>query len=347
VRDARLLPARLLVTDDNKVNRLLLARSLELQGHTVAQAANGLAALEMLRAGTYDLMLLDIEMPEMDGFQVLEHIAGDVQLRDFPVIVTSSLEGVEHVVRCIELGAEDYLMKPVNPVLLKARIGASLEKKRLRDQQKELVRRFATSEVAQDLQESGFMLGGRKVHASVMFSDIRGFTTLVELRPPEEVIELLNTYYTLMFDAITGQGGVVNQMVGDGLMAIFGAPLPLADPAGSAVAAAREMIELVGLFNREQAAASKPEIRIGIGIATGDVVAGYTGTQQRATYTCVGDTVNVAARLEARTKEAGHPILIDGATRQLLGDGAAVESLGTVPIKGKAAPVEVYAVVAR
>ena len=155
--------ARLLVVDDNKVNRLLLTRRLELQGHRVATAENGRVALEMLRRESFDLLLLDIEMPEMDGFQVLEQLVGDRQLRDLPVIVTSSLEGVDNVVRCIELGAEDYLTKPVNPVLLKARIGASLEKKRLRDQQKELVRRFATPEVAQDLQSSGFALGGKRV----------------------------------------------------------------------------------------------------------------------------------------------------------------------------------------
>ena len=165
----------------------------------------------------------------MDGFQVLEQLTGDAKLRDLPVIVTSSLEGVTNIARCIELGAEDYLHKPINAVLLKARIGASLEKKRLRDQQKELVRRFATSEVAQDLQQSGFALGGRRVQATVMFCDIRSFTSLVESQPPEETIELLNVYYTLMFDAINGQGGVVNQMIGDGLMAIFGAPLPLPD----------------------------------------------------------------------------------------------------------------------
>jgi class 3 adenylate cyclase len=181
------------------------------------------------------------------------------------------------VVRCVELGAEDFLTKPVNPVLLKARIGASLEKKRLRDMQKELVRRFATSEVAQDLAQSGFALGGHHIRASVMFSDIRGFTEMVESQPPDETIDLLNTYYTLMFDAISGRGGVVNQMVGDGLMAIFGAPLPLPDPAGSAVTAAREMIEMIDLFNTERTSQGKVPIRIGIGIATGDVVAGYTG----------------------------------------------------------------------
>src|SRR5512140_3633874 len=130
--------ARLLVVDDNKVNRLLLMRSVELMGHRVAAAENGRRALEMLRSEPFDLVLLDMEMPEMDGFQVLEEMASDLQLRDVPVIVTSSLEGVDNIARCIELGADDYLAKPVNPVLLKARLRASLEKQRLRDQQQEL-----------------------------------------------------------------------------------------------------------------------------------------------------------------------------------------------------------------
>jgi adenylate cyclase len=334
--------ARLLVVDDNKVNRLLLARSLELQGHSVALAENGRVALDMLRREPFDLLLLDIEMPEMDGLQVLEQLKTDRQLRDLPVIVTSAIEGLDNVVRCIELGAEDYLHKPVNPVLLKARINASLEKKRLRDQQKELVRRFATSEVAQDLDASGFALGGHRVQATVMFSDIRGFTSVAEQLPPEETIELLNTYYTLMFDAISGQGGVVNQMVGDGLMAVFGAPLPLADPCGAAVRAALDMIEMVELFNREPERKGKPVIAIGIGIASGSVIAGYTGTQQRATYTCVGDAVNVAARLEAHTKTARHSVLTDDATRIGLGERCQFEALGAVALKGKSGPLEVY-----
>ena len=142
--------ARLLVVDDNKVNRLLLGRNIEQMGHKVTTVENGRLALQTLKREPFDLMLLDIEMPEMDGFQVLGEMAKDLELRDFPVIVTSSLEGVENVVRCIELGAEDYLTKPVNPVLLKARIGASLEKKRLRDQQKELVRRSEERRVGKE-----------------------------------------------------------------------------------------------------------------------------------------------------------------------------------------------------
>jgi class 3 adenylate cyclase len=289
-------------------------------------------------------MLLDIEMPEMDGFQVLDAMAKDLELRDFPVIVTSSLEGLENVVRCIELGAEDYLSKPVNPVLLKARIGASLEKKRLRDLQKELVRRFATAEVAEDLQQTGFSLGGKRVRGSVLFADIREFTPLAESQPPEETIELLNTYYTLMFNAISGHGGIVSQIAGDGLMAVFGAPLPLADHCDAAVRAALEMIELIELFNVEQGVSNKPPIRIGIGIASGEMVAGYTGTNERATYTCIGDTVNVASRLEGHTKVAEREILIDGETRSGLRDDIEVDSLGPVAIRGKAQPVEVFAV---
>jgi len=338
--------SRVLIADDNKVNRLLLSRSVELLGHRIALAENGRIALDKLRNEPCDLLLLDIEMPELDGFAVLEQLKADLKLRDVPVIVTSSIEGLDNIIRCIELGAEDYLPKPVNQVLLKARIGASLEKKRLRDEQKALVQRFATSEVAEHLLQSGFALGGKRVHASVMFSDIRGFTALVESQGPEETIEFLNTYYTLMFDAISSHGGVVTLMIGDGLMAVFGAPLPLDDCAGSAVAAAQEMVELIEQFNHERSAVDKAAIRIGVGVATGDVVAGYTGTQQRATYTCVGDTVNLAARLEAHTKVAGCGILIDDATQRALGGRVPMQSLGEVPFKGKAATVEIFSVMA-
>src|SRR5215831_13430290 len=123
----------ILVVDDNAVNRLTLARSLELQGHSVALAEGGQQALDMVRAGSYDVVLLDIVMPDMDGFQVLERMKAEQSLRDIPVIVISALEDVESAVRCIELGAEDYLPKPFDPVLLRARLRASLQKKKLRD----------------------------------------------------------------------------------------------------------------------------------------------------------------------------------------------------------------------
>jgi len=334
----------LLIVDDNKVNRILLARAVEQLGHQIETAENGRQALEKLRAGSFDLVLLDIEMPEMDGYQVLEACLQDSELRNIPVIMTSSLDEIDSVVKCIELGAEDYLNKPVNPVLLRARVHASLEKKQLRDEQRKLIRTFTTKEVAEELLKSGFSLGGKFMNASVMFADIRSFTTLTESRPPAEIIELLNDYFALMFDAITGNGGSVNQIIGDGLMAIFGAPVHHEDHCERAVNAALEMLELLDGLNQNQAVQKKPQIKIGIGIASGQVIAGFTGTQHRATYTCVGDTVNLASRIESHTKVAGKPILIDHHTRQGLSENIQVEDLGEITFKGKNEAVTVFAV---
>jgi adenylate cyclase len=339
-----LAAGRVLVVDDNRVNSLLLGRALEQQGLRVEFAVNGRHALDLLGQGGFDLMLLDVEMPEVDGYEVLAELKGDPHLREVPVIMTSALDELDSVARCIELGAEDYLTKPVNPVLLKARIQSSLARKRLHDEQRELISKFATHAVAEDLLTSGFALGGKFVEAAAMFCDIRSFTTIVESQGPTETIELLNDYYTLMMDAIGGQGGVVNQMVGDGLMAIFGAPAPTPDFRSHAVTAARQMVELIDLFNHDQAALGRMQIKIGVGIASGQVIAGYTGTQHRATYTCVGDPVNLAARLESHTKEVGRPILIDENTRAGLDGEIEVRPEGELLLKGKTQAVNVFSV---
>jgi class 3 adenylate cyclase len=337
-------PGVVLVADDNRMNRLLLGRSLEQRGHTVVFAEHGREALDLLRQQRFDVLLLDVLMPELDGYRVLEELKADMYLRDLPVIMTSAIDELDSVVRCVEMGAEDYLTKPINPVLLYARINSSLEKKRLRDQQRELISKFATKEVADDLLTSGFSLGGKHVEATAMFCDIRSFTSIAEALEPDETIELLNDYYTLMMDAIGGEGGIVNQMVGDGLMAIFGAPTPREDHRLRAVLAGCQMVELIRLFNAEQASQGKVEIEIGVGIASGQVVAGYTGTLHRATYTCVGDTVNIAARLEAQTKELKRPILIDENTRGGLDERVTADPQGELPLKGKRDAVRVYAV---
>jgi class 3 adenylate cyclase len=337
-------PGHLLVVDDNKVNRILLSRGLEQQGHKVDTAENGRQALEKLRVDSFDLVLLDIEMPEMNGYQVLETCLQDPELRDIPIIMTSSLDEIDSVVKCVELGAEDYLNKPVNPILLRARVNASLEKKRLRDEQRKLFRTFATKEVADELLRSGFSLGGEYVNASVMFADIRSFTSIGEKLEPTDTIELLNNYFALMFEAIVSNNGTVNQLEGDGFMAIFGAPIRHDAHREHAVRAALEMTELLKVFNVEQATQNKVQIKIGIGIASGRVIAGYTGTQHRATYTCVGDTVNTAARIEKYTKEAQRPILIDQHTKEGLLDDIKVEALGPVLFQGKQLPIHIFAV---
>ena len=337
-------PGRMLVVDDNRVNRLLLTRALEQNGHHVANAENGRIAMEMLRAKPCDVLLLDIDMPEMNGFEVLEALLTDNNLREIPVIMTSASDELDRVVKCIEMGAEDYLVKPLNPVLLRARVNASLEKKRLRDEQRRLFHTFATPEVAQQLLREGFSLGGKYVTASVMFSDIRSFTTLSENQEPAVTIEMLNDYFALMFDAITANHGTVNQMEGDGLMAIFGAPVHHDNHREQAVHAALEMIELLRGFNEQRALQNRSELRVGIGIATGRVISGYTGTQHRATYTCVGDTVNLAARIENHTKVVERPILIDQSTSEGLSKDIKLEGLGPVMFKGKQQPVNIFAV---
>ena len=337
--------ARLLVVDDNKVNRMLLTRSLELQGHAVETADNGREGLEKIRSGAFDLVLLDIEMPEMNGFEVLEACLKDVELRQIPIIMTSAMDELDAVVKCVELGAEDYLTKPVNPILLRARVNASLEKKRLRDEQRKLFRTFATKEVAEELLRTGFSLGGKQVTASVLFADIRSFTTIAENQDPTETIDLLNRYFSLMFDAITDNGGTVNQMVGDGLLAMFGAPIYYEDHRERAVRAALKMLERLKEFNQSQREQGRTQLHIGIGIASGTMTAGYTGTQNRAIYTCIGDTVNLASRIEEYTKEALRPLLIDGDTRQGLSDDFKLDDLGKVVFKGKNQAVNVFAVV--
>ncbi len=337
-------PGYLLVVDDNKVNRILLARGLEGDGHKVETAENGKQALDKLRRDAFDLVLLDIEMPVMNGYQVLETCLQDSELRDIPIIMTSSLDEIDSVVKCVELGAEDYLNKPVNPILLRARVNASLEKKRLRDEQRKLFRTFATKEIADELLKTGFSLGGKFVNASVMFADIRSFTTIGEKQNPTDTIELLNNYFALMFEAIIGNHGTVNQLEGDGLMAIFGAPIHHEGHREHAVRAALEMIELLKGFNVERAAQNKVQIKIGIGIATGKVIAGFTGTQYRATYTCVGDTVNLAARIEKHTKETRRPILIDQYTSEGLSKNVQIEPLGATLFQGKHQLINIFAV---
>ncbi|WP_299637748.1 adenylate/guanylate cyclase domain-containing protein, partial [uncultured Ruegeria sp.] len=214
---------------------------------------------------------------------------------------------------------------------------------RLRDEQRRLLERFATTEVAQDLQESGFAIGGKRANASVLFCDIRGFTTLSENLAPEATIDLLNTFYTLMFEAVTSNGGIVSLMLGDGLMALFGVPQPLNNTAQSAVAAGHEMHSMIEMLNHDRLADGEESLRIGIGIATGEVVAGYAGTDNRATYTCIGSAVNLAARLEAETQNTGSRILADQETLDLLHGVDIQETFGGTQIKGFSDPFDIHA----
>jgi adenylate cyclase len=335
---------RILIVDDEPFNVDYLEQELEDLNYQTLAATNGQEALDMIRAEQPDLVLLDIMMPIMDGFAVLERVKADPLLRDVPIIIISAMSDLDSVVKGIQRGAEDYLPKPFEPTLLQARIAASLEKKSLRDQQRKLLHTFASEAVAEQLMAGGFSLGGKRIDASIMFTDIRSFTTLSEKRNPAETIEFLNDYFASIFEPIARHGGIVNQIIGDGLMALFGIARNTEDHRTQAVRAGLSMLEALKSFNEGQVAAGKIEVKIGIGIASGSVIAGYAGTQHRATYTCVGDTVNLAARIEAYTKEAGRPLLIDLFTREALPEAIMTQALGSVTFKGKSIPIQIFSV---
>lgn len=336
--------AKILIVDDEPFNVDYLEQELEDLGYATISAYNGQEALEKVRAELPDLVLLDIMMPVMDGFAVLGHLKDDPLLRDIPIIIISAMNDLKSMVRGIENGAEDYLPKPFEPVLLHARISSSLERKRLRDEQRRLIRTFADTNVAEELFRQGFTLGGKHAIITSMFCDIRNFTTITEANDPADVIDMINRYYDIVINTVQAHGGNANQMQGDGLMSFFGAPVFYADHAQRAVASAVEIQKKLTVYNQDQAEKGGLQITIGIGIATGRVVAGYAGTETRATYLCVGDIVNLSARLESHTKVVTQSIIIDDATRQHLDSSTRLESVGEEIFKGKTKPVKIFSI---
>jgi adenylate cyclase len=319
--------ANVLVVDDDSVNRLLLAHSLEREGHRPTTAEDGNRALELLRAHSFDVVLLDVLMPEVDGFEVLAQMQADSELRRIPVIMISALEDIENVVRGIEHGAEDYLPKPFNPVLLRARINNCLTRKRLDDLERGRVRdifsRFVPEHVVDEVlrrTEENFRLRGVTVDGTVMFSDLRDFTAFAESLPADTVIEVLNRYVSEMSDAILDNGGTLVAYMGDGIMAVFGAPIEMAGHADCAVAAARQMLhKCLPDFNGWLRTNGLGDgFRMGIGLSSGPIMSGTVGSERRLEYTTVGDTTNTAARLEAMTKSTRYAIFIADATRRRL-----------------------------
>jgi len=337
------------VVEDDRVNRMLLTRSLEQSGHEVRTAENGREALEVLRDDAPDVVLLDILMPELDGVAVLEQLKADDRLAHLPVIMISAVDETESVLRCIEMGAEDYLPKPFDPVLLRARINAGLTKKRLHDLEQERVRngfsRFVPEHVVEEVLErtdGDLRLGGSRGVGTVMFTDIRGFTTFSETTDPQRVIELLNAYFGEMIDAVFEHDGTLVSYRGDGLLAVFGAPLPLDDHADRALAAAREMLEVrLPRFNREQGLADG--FRMGIGLNSGPFMSGNVGSARRLEYTVHGDTVNTGARIEAMCKEAGRPLLLSESTREALtGQAGELDFVGEFEVRGRQSAVRLW-----
>lgn len=332
----------ILVVDDNRMNRLKLSRGLEQQSHTVALAENGQRALEMIRAQSFDLVLLDIVMPEMDGYQVLERMKRDSALRDIPVIVISALDEMESVIRCIEMGAEDYLSKPFDPVLLKARIGACLEKKRLRDQEQAYLKQLQIEQekserlllnilpkpIADRLKQGQSVIADSFAEVTVLFADIVGFTRLSAHMSPTELVVLLNGIFST-FDRLAERHRLEKiKTIGDAYMVVGGLPTPRADHAEAISEMALDMQREIVQFKVEN---GEP-LHLRIGIHTGPVVAGVIGTR-KFSYDLWGDTVNTASRMESHGLSGG--IQVTATTYECLRDKYLFEERGVIQVKSK------------
>lgn len=343
------LTASVLVVDDSRTLRRLLIRALNDIGiANVTEAANGREGLELVNSKEFDLVLLDLEMPELDGLQVLQAIKADPLARSLPVIVVSGAEQFENAVKCIEMGAEDFLPKPFNPVLLRARVMSSLEKKRLRDLERV---RFAELQYEKELlqlekEKSEHLLlnilpraiaerlkGGERTIAdshpqvTVLFADLVGFTQLSSKTAPQDVVNLLNEVFS-HFDRLAERHGLEKiKTIGDNYMLVGGLPLPRADHAVAVAEMALDMLEDVARIN----AKNQRQISLRVGINTGPVVAGVIG-KKKFTYDLWGDTVNLASRMES----AGLPntIHVSPTTHAALAGKYELSERGLVSCKG-------------
>lgn len=214
-----------------------------------------------------------------------------------------------------------------------------------RDRVRDLLGKVVSPEIATQLLHSELRLGGEEREVTILFSDLRDFTTLSEKLPPQEVLTLLNRYLDRMSAIIERHGGVIDKYIGDAIMALFGAPVAAEDAAARALAAAREMQAALAELNRELAAEGRPALGFGIGINTGRVIAGNMGSKTRLNYTVIGDGVNLAARLEALTKDPAHAtsIIVSATTAAAARATGRLRALGSVTVKGRSEPVQIYA----
>jgi class 3 adenylate cyclase len=332
---------RILVVDDNASNRDLLFRRLSRDGHHVVRAGSGQRALEILAVEEFDLVLLDLMMPDLNGFEVLERLKADERLHALPVIMISGLREIDSVVRCIEAGAEDYLTKPFNPVLLRARISACLERKRWRERERRylerielerekhetLLRNILPGQIVTRLNEGEVVIADRVEEATILFADLVGFTEIALRLNPARLVDHLNRIFSAFDDLCRTMRIEKIKTIGDAYMAAAGLPQP---QPGQAAAMADFAFAMLATLERINRTVETP-FQLRIGVHTGPVVAGVIGVN-KFIYDVWGDTVNLASRLEAH----GLPgrIHISEATRRALAAEYECEPRGLIEIKG-------------
>lgn len=333
------MDSAILVVDDNEDNRFTLSMRLEACGYAnLVMAQNGREALEKLGSQPVSLVLLDIMMPELDGYGVLEAMRSDGRLSSVPVLVISAVDEIGSVVRCIELGATDYLTKPFNPVLLKARVDKCMEQARLRSLEAVYLERLESEsrradgilatvlprEIVRALKRSDKLLPRLYDDVTVMFCDVVGFTAYAETHPPQEVFSELESLVE-SFEEIARKHGLEKiKTIGDAFMATAGLLSSLAEPVRAAAACGLEMIAAGRAFG--------PGLGVRIGIDHGPMVAGIMGKSQFQ-FDVWGDTVNTAARIEAFARPG--TVCVSDRAWMHLRSRAEGRSLGLVDLKGK------------
>ena len=333
----------LLLVDDNPMNLDLMARQLRREGYNLAMAENGRGALEMLGNQSFDLILLDVMMPGLNGFQVLQGLKQDDALKHIPVIMVSALDELDSVVRCIEIGAEDYLQKPVDPILLKTKINSILEKKHLRDREQAYLYRLSIEQeksenlllnilpkpIIDRLKNGETNIADIFPEVTVLFADLIGFSNLAARLSPGELIGYINDIFS-DFDRLVVHHGLEKiKTIGDAYMVASGVPLPRADHAEAMAAMALDMLHAIKRFNGHDSAET---FHIRIGIHTGSVIAGIVGTK-KFVYDLWGDTVNIASRLESSSP--ADTIQVSEAAYALLRDTYDFKNRGLISVKGK------------
>lgn len=350
---AAVQPSRILVVDDNASNRDLLSRRLQRQGHTVLQAEDGTIALAIVEKEPLDLVLLDLMMPGISGYDILASLKGDARFREIPVIMISALSELDSIVRCIEAGADDYLAKPFDPTLLRARVGSSLEKKHLRDREREMVEALRTEKersenlllnilpkaIVKRLHGGETVIADHLLGVTILFSDLVAFTKLSSQLSAGDLVRLLNDLFSEFDRLALGLGIEKIKTLGDSYMVAGGLPEPRADHAHAVADMALAMIAAVERMNSELPIA----LQMRIGIHSGDVVAGVIGTH-KFVYDIWGDAVNIASRMESHSLP--NRIQISAATHRHLQDSFRLEPHGCVDIKGKG-PMETYFLLGR
>ena len=346
-------PSRILVVDDNASNRDLLARRLQRQGHTVLQAEDGAIALALVDNENVDLVLLDLMMPGISGYDVLTSLKRNPRFQEIPVIMISALSELDSIVRCIEAGADDYLAKPFDPTLLRARVGSSLEKKHLRDRERKMVEALRAEkersehlllnilpkEIVARLNSGETIIANQLSDVTILFADIVAFTKLSSRLTAADLVGRLNRLFS-EFDRLALSFGVEKiKTLGDAYMLAAGLPEPRANHAHAVADMSLAMMATVERMNNELPI----PLQMRIGIHSGDVVAGVIGTH-KFVYDIWGDSVNIASRMESHSLP--NRIQVSAVTHRHLRHEFRLEPHGSVDVKGKG-PMDTYFLLGR